>query len=361
MSTKPNYFKTGIFVIAGTSLILGAVVVFGAGLFAQNKIYFETYFDESVSGLSVGSSVELRGVNIGRVEKVTFVRDEYNLSVELLHTERFEDYVMVLCSVPGRKLQEASNEERVARLMHMVSDGLRVRLASNLLTGQAYIEADYVDPNRFTPLRIGWQPQHLYIPSAPSVFATLKNSVDDVLLRLREIDIEKLVATAEKLLVSLDKAVDDIDIGGVSKDIRELLAEAQEKMEEIDPNQISEAALKMFASVDKVIADINLPALSHEALSLLAEVRKTNRNLEKLLADPKPQIRHANLPEMVARLNTTLARIDKLITTEKPQIDIILANFRDISENIKELTENLKQHPSELFLSKPPAKPETSK
>ena len=76
MGTKPNYFKIGIFVIVAVILILAAVAIWGSGLFAEEKVYFETYFDESISGLSVGAPVEIRGVQIGRVERITFARNE---------------------------------------------------------------------------------------------------------------------------------------------------------------------------------------------------------------------------------------------------------------------------------------------
>ena len=70
MSEKANYFKIGLFFIISAILIVTAVVVWGAGLFAKNKVYFETYFNSSVTGLDVGSSVELMGVKIGRVENI---------------------------------------------------------------------------------------------------------------------------------------------------------------------------------------------------------------------------------------------------------------------------------------------------
>jgi hypothetical protein len=49
-----------------------------------------------------------------------------------------------------------------------------------------------------------------------------------------------------------------------------------------------------------------------------------------------------------------LARVDQLIATERPQVDMILANLLSISENLKDLTETLKQHPSELLRSSAP-------
>jgi len=361
MSMKPSYFKIGLFVIAGSLLILVAVVVLGSGLLAQERAYFETYFDESVSGLSVGSPVEFRGVQIGLVEKIAFIRDVYDLSGPPLSSPKYEHYVMVLCAVLRENLPGVSYEQRVAYLEDMVSRGLRVRLTSNILTGQAYLQADYVDPKRFQVLDVEWKPKHLYIPSAPSELTTLKDSVDKVLYRLQEIDVDKLVAAVESVLASLDEAIAGAKIGDISKDVRDLLAEARQQVEELDTDAISVAAQQTFASVDRAVVDANVPALGREIRSLIVEVRQTNANLQQLLASPKPVSGSSNLPEMIARLNKTLYRIDKLISTEKPQIEVMLANFKEISDNLRDLTENLRQHPSDLLFSTPPPPSETLK
>jgi paraquat-inducible protein B len=361
MGMRPSYFKIGLFVIAGSVLILTALVVLGSGLFQQEKAYFETYFDESVSGLSEGSPVEFRGVRIGVVEKISFIRDEYDVLGPSSGVSKYEHYVIVLCAVLRENLPGVSYEQRVASLENMVSRGLRVRLASNLLTGQAYLHADYLDPNRFRKLDIGWEPERLYIPSAPSELTTLKDSVDKVLYRLQEIDIDKLVTAVESVLASLDEAIAGAKVGDISKETRELLAEARRQVEKLDAEKISLAAQQTLTSVDRAVVDANIPALSREVKSLVVEVRQTNANLQKLLASPEPISGSSNLPEMIARLNTTLYRIDKLILTEKPQIDVMLANFKEISDNLKTLTENLKQHPSDLLFSKPPPPSETLK
>lgn len=361
MSMKPSYFKIGSFVIAAGVLILAAVVVFGSGLFAQEKTFFETYFDDSVSGLSVGSPVELRGVRIGQVERIAFIRDEYKLAVRTSEAPKYQHYVMVLCSVLRENLPDISDEHRLARLEAMVTRGLRVRLSSNLLTGQAYLQADYLDPERFKVIAIDWKPRHLYVSSAPGALTTLKESVDKVLLRLQELDIDKLVATVESVLVSLETAIGDARIGDISNDVRVLLADASRQVNALDTRKISLAAQQTLASADKAVADANVPALSRDIRDLIAQVRQTNANLNKLLASPKPISGPSNLPEMVARLNKTLGRIDKLISTERPQIEMILANFKEISDSMKDLTESLKRHPSDLLFSKPPSQSEALK
>ncbi len=361
MSMKPSYFKIGLFVILASLLILGAIVVFGSGLFTQEKIYFETYFDESVSGLSVGSPVELRGVRIGHVEKVAFVRDEYEEPGQSSAISKYESYVMVLCSVPRENLPELSYQKRVARLHQLVTSGLRVQLGSNLLTGQAYLQGTFVDPNRSPVLEIGWEPKHMYVPSAPSTITTLKDSVDKLLYKLQEVEIDKLMAVVENILNSLDKAITSARIEDIGKEARELLAQARMKVEKLDTEKIGEVAQQALASVDHAVADANVPALSRELQSLIVEVRQTNENLQILLASPGPVSEQSNLPEMIARLNKTLDRIDRLISTERPQIEMILANFKEISDNLKDLTKNLKQHPSDLLFSKPPSQSEALK
>jgi len=234
-------------------------------------------------------------------------------------------------------------------------------LASNLLTGQSYLQGSFVDPNRNPLLEIAWEPKYMYVPSAPSTFTTMKDSVDKIMYKLQEIDIEKLVASVENILSSLDKAIADARIGDIGKEARELLVQARTKVEKLDTDKISVAAQQALASVDHAVADANVPALSHELQSLIVEVRQTNKNLQKLLMSPEPVSGQSNLPEMIARLNKTLVRIDKLISTERPQIEMILANFKEISDNLKSLTNNLKQNPSDILFSKPPSQSEAIK
>lgn len=361
MGTKPSYFKIGLFVIFAGALILGGVVVFGSGLFGQKRLYFETYFDESITGLTVGAPVELRGVRIGQVEKIAFVQDVYELSRHSPAGSKYESYVMVLCSVPKGKLPDTWYEHRVSQLSDMVSRGLRARLASNLLTDQAYLQADYIDPSRFPMLEITWKPKHMYMPSAPGEFTTLKQSVDKVLLRLQELDIDKLVAAVEAVLNSIDSAIADANVGEISADFRGLLADARTQVNDLNARKVSLAAQDTLNSLERAVTDVNAPAVSNDIRSLVSEVRRTNEHLQKILAGPDSLSQPANLPEMIARLNRTMGRIDRLVSTERPQIEIILANLKEISDNLRDLTTSLKRNPSDLLFSQPPPQPEVSK
>lgn len=338
MGRKPNYFKTGMFVVLAGALTLAALVVFGSGLFAQGQLHFECCFDEAVTGLTVGSPVELRGIRIGQVEKIAFVRDEYEQLDPNSKTERREHYVMVRCSVNRGNLPDISDSQMRQRLQDMVDRGLRVRLSSNLVTGKAYLQADFPkDPTQLEKLVGDWESDNLQVPTSPGELATLKQSVDDVRFTLQKLEIEKLVPKVKKILDSIDFAIADANVGDMTRGVNDLVAKAR----------------RVFTLAEEAVLDVNTPAINNEILDLLAEARKTNEHLQKIIASPEASSQPGNLPEMLARLNKTLGRIDRLVTTERPQIELILANFREISENMKDLTVSIQQHPLGFFFSQP--------
>jgi phospholipid/cholesterol/gamma-HCH transport system substrate-binding protein/paraquat-inducible protein B len=117
----------------------------------------------------------------------------------------------------------------------------------------------------------------------------------------------------------------------------------------------------MFASAKHAMEDANVPEISKQIISLLTEARQTNQDLKKLLASEKTDPQMANVAKMIAQLNQTLYRIDKLIISQTPQIAQTLEDLRQVSANLREMTENLKKHPSESVFSQPPPKSEALK
>jgi hypothetical protein len=165
----------------------------------------------------------------------------------------------------------------------------------------------------------------------------------------------------EKLFASLDQAVNDAQVDEISYSFRSAMAELETKLEDLQAEEISLAARRVLASADQAIVDANVPAISTEVQGLFAESRQTNQQLLHLLGDPNTAAWESNLPEAIARLNQTMARIDALIANERPQINLILDNLLAISENLKDLTEGLKENPSQLLRSAAPRPSEAMK
>ena len=319
MSTKPNYFKLGLFILIALSLLVIAIILFGSGVFEKEKTYFESYFLDPVSGLAPGSPVLEQGVKIGVVEAISFARHDYPLPEVTATSSPYRSYVRVICSVQSGRIPEAEQEDEgegeQGHLDALIKRGLRLQLSTNILTGQGYIEASYLNPRRFPVRPFPWTPEHLFIPSAPSDFTTMKDSVDKILHRLEQIETEKIADNINDLLKSVDKAVNDAQVGTLSK----------------------------------------------EASEFIEEIRQTNQSLKALLENPTPKEDLANVAELVDQMNLTLTRIDQLILARSPQVIEMLENFKQMSENLKNMTEDLKKNPSDLLFSQPPENKETLK
>ena len=89
MSQKANYFKLGLFVIGAIAAGIIVLVIIGSGRWFQKRIVIETYFNESVQGLDVGSKLKVRGVAIGEVTRIGFTYNRYQLDRPMSDRARF--------------------------------------------------------------------------------------------------------------------------------------------------------------------------------------------------------------------------------------------------------------------------------
>jgi len=277
MSTKPNYFKIGLFIIISVTLIVVAVIIWGAGLFTKDKVYLETYFDSSVTGLSPGATVELSGVKIGQVESIGFASAVYDISTDPTEVSRYERYVRVVCSQSAEESRERvgdiTDEQREARVKDLIQQGLRLRLASNILTGQAYLEGTFVDPNRFPVLHITWEPHYIYVPSAPGAFSTMKDSVDKILAKLEEVDVAGLTG----------------EIQGFFSEIRETNQEIKKLLVNPDPNAETANLAEVLTRLDNTLESINrdLRTQGPEIDKFLRNLRAISDDIKELAATLK--------------------------------------------------------------------------
>jgi phospholipid/cholesterol/gamma-HCH transport system substrate-binding protein/paraquat-inducible protein B len=321
MSERANYVKIGLFVIGATIIAITAVIVLGAGSLFQKQILVETYFDESVQGLDIGSAVKLRGVQVGKVEAITLVDSEYD-------TEK--RYVLVRIALLSRSLGRTA--EVIQRGLQKETDqGLRFRMAFQGVTGLAFLEADYLPAEQAPYLKIDWQPTYPYIPSAPSTITRYTEAVDKIL-----------------------KNLDSLDIAGLSKGIEQAITTLNRAMEEAQIARISD-----------------------QSLSLLRELRGTNNRLDALLADGRAPLQQffATLPELsrsltrsagqletlatslpkdLAPLGQSLRQMSALLTAEQQTIETTLDNFRQTSENLLDMSENARAYPSGVIFGAPP-------
>jgi paraquat-inducible protein B len=197
----------------------------------------------------------------------------------------------------------------------MIDEGLRGRLETqSLLTGLLYVGFDNYPGTPAERIR----PPGSYPPEIPTVPTTLMRAqatLEEVLVKLREADLEKLVADIASTLAGLERlvnseglarAVDSLD--DVSEDLRETLASVR----------------KLVSTADGEIAPV------------ADEVRRTAEQARLLLE----------------RAEGALLRTEALLDPDAPlvhQLETTLAETQRSARALRDLADSLERNPSSIL------------
>lgn len=220
---EAHYFRVGLFVLAGILLSAATVIFVGSRRLFDRPIVIETVFEESVQGLEVGAPVKLRGVRLGSVRWIGFVGDRYQLAPV---DSKDRNRVLVRMELSGQD-REIGRDERLRRIERMTEHGLRLRLTPLGITGVSFIEADFVDPERFSIPSISWKPEVPYVPSAPSTISQITSAAERLMTRIDALDVEGLLTNLDLLLVNVNAAVETTDVDSVQRSVSRLVADLE--------------------------------------------------------------------------------------------------------------------------------------
>ena len=205
---RASYTRIGFTVFAGAVAIVLTLIYLGGIRGRGDEILVETCYDKPVSGLSVGSVVNFRGVKIGEVREISFVGNKY--VVEGQDSSR----IYILLALDGRTLAAADvdEDEFVARIQRDVSArGLRVSVVSSGITGLSRMECDFYNPENLDPVPpLTWTPRNAYIPAKISLFDNLAVAATKVMNQINRMDLNaawsNINASVEALAAATDGA-----------------------------------------------------------------------------------------------------------------------------------------------------------
>lgn len=347
MSLRANYFKLGLFVIGALACAVTLLLVVGSGRWFTPKLTFETYFNESVQGLDIGSKIKYRGVVIGDVTRISFTFTRYQQDRPMSERSR---YVMVEAEILPRLLggrAAAGDLTHPANAALEVERGLRVRLAPQGITGTSYLEIDYVDPAANPVMSIDWTPQNIYIPSAPSTVTTFVNAASEILDRLHKLDVEGTVENFNRLMVTTNERIGALDTKAIGKQTQDTLARIESTLKAIDAKRLSDEGTALLAELRQSNAELRKTLASPALQRIPEDTHQAVLEIRKVVSDPR-------LAASIVRLERTLARLDRLTGGGEANLAATLENLRDISADLRELTENAKRDPSNLLFGAPP-------
>ena len=347
MSLRANYYKLGLFVIGAIVSAVAILLVVGSGRWFTPKLTIETYLNESVQGLDVGSKLKYRGVVIGDVTRITFTYTRYQLDRPISERAR---YVLVEAEIEPRLLggrSAAGDLTQPASAAQEADRGLRVRLAPQGITGTSYLEIDYVDPATNPVLPIDWTPIYTYIPSGRSTVTAFVDAASEIIERLRNLDVESTITRLNTLLVTTNQRIGDIDTKGIGSQAQRTLEKIEKTMDGIATKQISSETVALLKELRETNADLKNTLGDPAWRQVPRDASAAVADMRKLVADPK-------IAASLAHLERTLGRLDRITGGGQGDLGVTLENLRQITENLRQLTEDAKRYPANVLFGQPP-------
>ena len=202
-----HFARVGFTVLAGVAAIVGTLIYLGGFGDRGDLVMGETYSETPMSGLSVGSEVNFRGVKVGQVRAISFVGAAYPEA-----EEKDRQTILVRIAFDARQLAFEGEDEAEDALRSLVAKGLRATVTSSGVTGLSKIEMNFPDdPAPLAP--ISWRPEDPCIPPQPSMLTSFTSSASEVMRRLGKIDFAAAwsnVTTIAESVASLTQNADTL-------------------------------------------------------------------------------------------------------------------------------------------------------
>ena len=303
MDTKINFFKIGMFIIIFTLLILGVVFWLGKYGFEKKKFdNYSIYFQESISGLNVGSAIKYKGFEVGTVDEIKInpknsEQIQLNIAIKT-GTPIKEDNYAILGSlgITGLKYIELKGGTNDSALLKVNEEGIKV------------------------------------ISSRTSVLTTLFDSTEDittefmiVLNQIKKVINDKNIETFSNLLTKSERSMSNIE------QMSSYLVDGEKKIDGLlkKISNLTNTSGKSFESINK--SANSFKELSNEFLSELKEGSFNIKELSKESFD--------KLNEVLNSLENTLTQGQKLIEDLDESPSDVIFKQKDIKYGPGEVNE----------------------
>lgn len=323
MASKNAALRVGMFV-SGAIIGVLALVFFLSGSVLHPGIKYETYFQESVQGLDVGTSVKFRGVTIGAINEIGLVTAEYPPGGAEKNQKVYRQ-VVVRFQVDPRKIGVALN------IKQAIAHGLRVQIAPQGITGLAYLELTFVSPAQYPIQQVPWTPDSPVVPSIPSTLTQVQDAATQILSSFSKVDLSKIVDQVTQLTSTLNQEV-------TSGDAHQAVAHANTLLANLD-TQMQAADLPGTTAAIRNLAD------GAQTKQIISQLNQTTQQLSKT---------SAQLPALISSSQATIAQANETTADLQAQMVPILQSLKSAAAGLNALTQQLKSNPSQVLLGAQP-------
>lgn len=275
MVSKAQKIRLGIFLTLATLLlIVFFVIVAGKQFLEKRDTYYVKYENTSVNGLQIGSSVKYYGINIGRVDDITF------------DPEDISKVVVKLSIKDGTPIKQ----DVTATLVAVGITGLK----QIELTGGTN-QADLMEP--------------------PSIIPPGSSMLDDISGKA-EIITEKIESVLNNISAITDQQ-HRAQLSDILANLNFILVDNRENINSILTN-IDTLLITSKSDVEELLSNANLILVENRS-----EIAATFKNLESV---------SRKLDKSVDMVQTTITNIDMIVQSK--EIKNTLTNFSQFSDTL---------------------------
>lgn len=299
MEREANYAAVGAFVLLVA--LLGVLFVYWYSDTREHRDYhrYEIYFSGSVSGLDRGAPVRYLGVGVGRV-------------VDMHIDARDSSRVQVIADIDSTTPISANT---VAELGLQGVTGL---LYIDLLEDRGSKHAQPpVAGLKYPVIRSGPSRFDVFLASLPELVAAVGDLVQRAHLLLSDSNLDALTATLSNLARSSGR------LPKVAQDLDSLIAELRDAAADLDASAKSARGLIDSAGPDVATATQRLHALADHLAS-------ASEQLDQVIAENRADLRSFTRDGL-------------------PEIERFAREGREAAEDIRALSESLRENPAQLL------------
>jgi paraquat-inducible protein B len=322
MSKRANPTVIGAFIVGAVALAVTGILLLGGLQIFKREIPIVMFFDGDLTGLSVGSPLLFRGVQLGIVKEI-----------HILSRSR---KIAVYAAIDLTRLPKDSSFRRGKQAIEQaVKAGLRAQLKSlSIVTGQLSVSLDY-KPD--TPINLaGLDPDVIEIPTVLTSLAQLQQRLEDILSQLEHVDLKVIVANATEAVQGIRDLARSPELARAVRVSGEVFRSADLALKRLD-TELAAIGPKTSAMLDDTRA--LMTRLDEQIEPLTSSLRATSEATRATVESAQGTL------QAVSRVMDGETRLGNDLSQALQQ----LANA---ARSIQALAEYLERHPESLIRGK---------
>ena len=312
-----NAFLIGLFVMISFIAITIIIIWLGSQQFLHENVLYVTYFEGSVEGLDVGSSVKYQGVPVGTVKKIKVAPD-------------------------GKLIEVIMNIDKNIQ----INDSLRIKAEISGIAGGKFLQLHYPTDKKSLTLfpELHFIPQYKLIKSSPSGIEEIEIAMREVISNLKQLQVREISDGTIEFLNVTSKFFNN-------HELYDIITNLEASSRNLNNILLHADSTKFIANVEK----------TGEMLF------QTSQQLKNFSDNLNAEVKGMHLPEKVDKAITIY---DSAVFNTRKEINTIAYRTETILFGINEALEDLKitnkqfrkavrsmtDNPSQLLFAEPAPK-----